>query len=313
MIAATPIFGSLSRSVPEDAVRDSNKFLEAMGLDYSVEKVPALVGEDAYRDGPEQVPSQYHLRRDSDGRIVSLHTVRKIYTPLQPSDITSIFDYLVAEGFGEYAGAWQSHGGATETIAVKMKIQAKVPGDQSDLHYYLLGRNRHTLGSIQFAGTCWRPWCQNMFARIFDAGVTFRHTTNVRNRMAFAETMYKRTVKRIEETVEVLADLHKIKVADHGGLERVVDRLLGIRPGDRISGQKESRKDDLLRRCQRPDLGIFGHSLYDVFQAVTNQTTQWRFGRGGKTTLGIVDSLLNSDRGNRELEAFKDLRKIAGI
>lgn len=313
MSTNVPVFGSLSRAVPDDAVKNSSRFLDVMGLAYNVEKVPAVIGRDAYRADPQEIPGQYHLRRDSDGAIVSLHTVREVYTPLQPSDITSIFDYLVSEGFGEYSGAWQSHGGATETIAVRLKIQARVPGDQADMHYYLLGRNRHTLGSIQFAGTCWRPWCANMFARIFDAGVSFHHTTNVRDRLQFAEKMYQRTVKRIETTVEKLTELHKVRVSDHGGLERVVERVLGINPGDRVSGQTETRKADLLSRCNRPDLGIFGNTLYDVFQGVTNQTTQWKFGRGSNSTLAIVDSLLASARGNRETAAFQVLCRIAQI
>ncbi len=322
-VKTIPLLGNLHKDVTEAESRNSEAFLAAMQLDYTVKKVPAMVGEGFGRDNPEQVPNQFHLLRDIDGmvdpdgiengRILSPHTVTDVYYPLTPRDMTGVLDYFVSEGWGHYVGAWQSHGGSHEIIAVRMNLQTPVPGDTGNMHYYLIARNRHASGSIQFSGCAYRPWCCNMFGRIFDVGMRFKHTTNVNTRLDFAGNVYKRTVKKIDAQVARLGELTKHSLAQHGGAERVIDIVLDIDRAGKVTAQQQTKSDDLLQRLNRPDLGIFGRNLYDVFQAVTNQTSTWDYGlRGDKGSLQLVDSILGS-RGDFEGKAFTQLCKLAGV
>ncbi len=304
------IFGNLSREVPADAVENSEKFLEAVGLDYEVEKTPAY-GVQNGDDVPSVVKNQHHLRR-SDGHIVSPHTVTDIYVPLQPSDLTAVLDYLVSEGFVKYDSAWLTHDGQRETIACRMDFDSPIPGDSSPMHYYLLAQNAHAAGAAKFRGFGFRPGCSNMFASLFACALAFRHTTNIRSRLEFGRRLMERITSNARSVAEKMGKLGSANLAQHGGLERVVDFVLGIRDAEKVSAQKETQRADLTARVCDPTQHTYGRTLYDVLNAVTSQNTHWTFGRGGKTPQGIMSSLLDSSRGDFEREAFKRLCTLAG-
>lgn len=259
------------------------EFLKEAGRDYGILKKPAL-----YRfpsptgDGDEiaEAEGQYHLVRSNDYKVVSEHTVTGQYDPLCLVDIGQEMQPFCDQGWATPDGVYDRDG-SVEILTLRLDAGQLDEMPDGDYLHYLCIVNPHGKGKAQGKVISWRVVCANTFARAVSASYSFAISHRVatdtqgKTRERFKDAVARwedaqNQIRKLAERIERLSAV-KISVAD---ATKLADDLLGIRAdADKLSTNKENKKDAILASFNNPKLGTYGANAWDFMNAVTYLTS----------------------------------------
>jgi hypothetical protein len=276
------------------------EFLTLANMSYTIETVPALV---LSPDGRTViVPNQFHLQRNGtggDGRIVSPHTVSGKYHATQPSEMGTILQPFVDQGFATWDAAFTLREGETEIMTIRLDdVSVPVSGDESDAEYYLVARNRHGGGgTLDCVVSRIRTVCANTERISFAAGadMKFRHDAKLSDRIETAAYVWEKANIAIREHAAKLS-----RLAIPCNVPATVDALLGLTgiPADKVGTRKANERDALIAAASNSP-GTHGATLLDIYNAATWLGTHDTGGKGGTDADARLASIIDGTRGDR--------------
>ena len=211
--AKCELVGKMPINLDEDTDKSLDKVLE-------IEKAGGFIrGKDVYHIC-ENAYATY--RTDHN---IPLGVVKSKYTPVQNKEAFTFFDSAI----GKNSAIWQTAGffGNGERIFVSAKLPDNILVNGDPVENYLVFTNSHDGSSgVKILFTPIRIVCQNTLnAAIRGASnyVTFRHTSNVHNKINIAQEILGITKVKIQETNEYYNFLNSIKVTD----DQVVNYICG--------------------------------------------------------------------------------------
>jgi len=255
------------------------------------------------------VPNQFNLIRDDDETVVSPSTVTKKYEVRIPRDLAMVVDPIVQGGLGIYDTAFTLYGGQSEVVTVRLcDIKSKPGNDSSDWTYYLVCQNYHGTGKARFKIAGNRVVCHNTVTAAFAGGadLSMVHTKSIVQKFADAPKVWTAAATAIAAHCDKLAKLDKVV-----NVPETIDELLAI--DDDATTQQKNRRDRLVAAACMPMMGTHGRTLYDIFNAVTYDTTHNAGGKAGKTMTGRMESILDGTRGDFEETMTSKLFALAGV
>ncbi len=304
-----------------EGINDLEKFIAEKGMDYALSKVPTFVPAPDGAEGVVPVPNDFHIRRLSDGRIVSPASVTKQFGVMSPSDMLPDLIPFVDEGWATPDSAFTLAGGRIEVIALRLNPEGfeQTDGNQplrvgEDFRWYLVAKNFHGGGSASASVFGERLICTNgmtalaglsscQIPRRGDTVKSFRKAfgrwegiREVINGMAKRMGLFMDTPCNVTQATEIFAE------------------LLGITgtPDEDISTQKTTLRTALMDASNMPRYGTEGVHAADVSNAVTWVGSHWTPERSKLTVDDITTGLLLGTRGKREQKVLKLLDRFAG-
>lgn len=271
----------------------------AAAMDYNVRK------EQAEHAG-KMVPNQFHLVRSDDGKIISPSTVTDRYEPYQLDDMLGILQFYIDAGYAKPGTAMVLHNGSVEVMTVQLDIK-RIDGDASDWSVYFGLRNHHGgTGSVEGIVTGVRIVCANTASAAFAKGADFRirHSRNVADRVRVAAGAWNEAKEAIARFEAHAAQLAATKIHN---IPATIDALLGITNIEDAATRTLTKRNELIAYANRPDMGTFGQSAWDIFNAVTAYNTHNAEGKGAQDDSQRIASILGGARGNFELATFDKL------
>lgn len=312
--------GNVWQYVPGDRIPTFAEFCAAGAMTYDVLK------EQAVRIGADgtviQIPNQFNLVRNDDGKVISPSTVSSKYGVMQPKKIISLLEVMVEQGYAKPANAFTLYEGQTEVFSIQLRNPAgefapeHFDGDPTSKGWnvFFTMRNPHGgTGNVEGIVTGHRLDCHNMVTAAFAAGADFkiRHTSEVEANTAFAVQTWTKAQDHLARFRAALKKLSETTVA----IPDTVEEIIGIRglPADKISKQEITRRDDIVSYSRNTSLGHFGKTALDVYHGVTAYTTHSAVGKGGATAEERTESILGGSRGRLEARAWSVLSAMAGV
>lgn len=300
-VGETPWHG-LGVKVPHDL--SPQQIMEAAGLDWSVNKVPAFA-----EIGGKQVPiGRSALVRDMDDRI--LDVVTDGWEPLQNSEAFEFFNRFVEEGDMDMDTAGSLYDGKIVWALAKTKQGFTLPGGDA-IEGYLLFTNPHKFGkSIDVRFTNTRVVCNNTLtlANSEDAKVGARVTHRVEfdaDQVARTMGLAQSNMNKYKEAAEFLS---KSKASD----EDVVEFFKRVFP---VLSSKDNSKKLLSKNAQialevletQPGADLFPGTMWNAFNAVTYMTNHVL----GRSQNGRVQSLFYGANRDLNIKALNTALEMA--
>lgn len=181
-----------------------SEMLAAAGLDWSVDKVPMMYGENN-----QVAPGHEALVRSTDGKL--LDVVGADWNPVQNATAFEFFHEFVAAGDMQMNTAGSLKGGRNVWALAKVKESFNVIGRKDRVESYLLFSNPHQYGrSIDVRFTPIRVVCSNTLA--MSLGDKAKSQVKLNHRTVFDPEMVKETLgiahakfTQYKETAQFLA------------------------------------------------------------------------------------------------------------
>lgn len=159
---------------------------------------------------------------------IPLGIVKSKYTPVQNTEAFKFFD----DAIGKNSAIWQTAGffGNGERIFVSAKLPNNILVKGDPVETYLVFTNSHDGSSgVKILFTPIRVVCQNTLnAAIKGASnyVSFRHTSNVHNKISLAQEILGISKIKAKETEEYYNFLNNIKVTDDQVVNYICSQVL---------------------------------------------------------------------------------------
>ena len=159
---------------------------------------------------------------------IPLGVVKSKYTPVQNTEAFKFFD----DAIGKNSAIWQTAGffGNGERIFVSAKLPNNILVKGDPVETYLVFTNSHDGSSgVKILFTPIRVVCQNTLnAAIRGASnyVSFRHTSNVHNKISLAQEILGISKVKAQETQEYYNFLQGIKVTDNDVVNYICGQVL---------------------------------------------------------------------------------------
>ena len=159
---------------------------------------------------------------------IPLGIVKSKYTPVQNTEAFKFFD----DAIGKNSAIWQTAGffGNGERIFVSAKLPNNILVKGDPVETYLVFTNSHDGSSgVKILFTPIRVVCQNTLnAAIKGASnyVSFRHTSNVHNKISLAQEILDISKIKAKETEEYYNFLNTIKVTDDQVVNYICNQIL---------------------------------------------------------------------------------------
>lgn len=159
---------------------------------------------------------------------IPLGIVKSKYTPVQNTEAFKFFD----DAIGKNSAIWQTAGffGNGERIFVSAKLPNNILVKGDPVETYLVFTNSHDGSSgVKILFTPIRVVCQNTLnAAIKGASnyVSFRHTSNVHNKISLAQEILGISKIKAKETEEYYNFLNTIKVTDDQVVNYICNQIL---------------------------------------------------------------------------------------
>ena len=259
----TPWHG-LGTKVPDDLT--PAQMLEAAGLDWSVEKVPAFA-----KIGGKNVPvGQSALVRSMDDKI--LDVVSDDWNPVQNSEAFDFFNEFVAAGDMEMNTAGSLRDGQIVWGLAKVKKSFELfKGDQIDS--YLLFSNFHKYGfSTDVRFTPIRVVCNNTLTLSLNSKV--ERMAKISHRQAFNPDDIKGMLGIASDKLEQYKDMAQFLGSKKAKDEDIVEYFQRIFP---VTGSNENKKKEVSKNAKlamdilhtQPGAEYAEGSWWQPFNAVT--------------------------------------------
>ena len=287
----------------------------AVGPDYGISKRPLF-----YEHGGEmrQSINLFGLFREPDGLQVSPVSVTEQYQPVEFHALGKILQQFVEAGKAIPDAAFlleDKFGRPSREVVTARLIDDNgddldaVPGDTSQTHTYMVLYNPHAGGRVKFKLIRFRVVCHNTLTAGMtggaDIGVT--HSGDVEFKI---DDAVKRFMLFREQVSEINAKLAKLATVSFP-VDKAVDAVLGIADIRDASTQLRNKRDRLIDASDNRKIGTFGKTLFDVYNAVTFDTTHFDGGKGGKNAMSRLTSQMFSQRGKVEEKTLEVLLDLA--
>lgn len=230
---------------------DSRKAIVVSGLDYSVSKSQVY-------EGGALVDGHYLIVRDdlmpgNPDRILSPATVGSRYTPVQNVELFEPFDAVIEEGEAIYTSVGVlGHG---ERLFIVAELPESYWIKEDEFKQYILATNGHTgRDSLTFFATNVRVVCQNTFnvaMRTAQNKLTYRHTTNVRERMQTAMEILGVAGRKFKEAQNLFNELVNKPVPSTKAFEEYIAACFPS-PADtdirkKVNARTQGHRNDVAR------------------------------------------------------------------
>lgn len=180
---------------------------------------------------------------------IPLGVVKSKYTPVQNKEAFSFFD----DAIGKNKAIWQTAGffGNGERIFVSAKLPSNILVKGDPVENYLVFTNSHDGSSgVKILFTPIRVICQNTLnAAIKGASnyVSFRHTSNVHNKISIAQEILGITSTMAGEVAEYYNFLSTIKVTDDDVVNYICSQVLSEEERFRLKETGHTNKELIYR------------------------------------------------------------------
>ena len=159
---------------------------------------------------------------------IPLGVVKSKYTPVQNTEAFKFFD----DAIGKNSAIWQTAGffGNGERIFVSAKLPDNILVKGDPVETYLVFTNSHDgTSGVKILFTPIRVVCQNTLNAAIKGSsnyVSFRHTSNVHNKISLAQEILGISKVKAQETQEYYNFLHTIKVTDNDVVNYICGQVL---------------------------------------------------------------------------------------
>lgn len=306
---------SIKGTVAPDIIQGVHDFLKAAGRDYFIQKVPAFDysptgAVDAAGNivpGFVEIENQFHLRRSTDFRIVSPHTVSDQYAALSLMDVADEIKPWCDQGWTTPDGVYDRNG-SLEILSMRLDAGGDL-ADEKLLHYIIFQNPHGVGGKAKGKIITWRIICANTFARAVSADFDFE----ISHRVAGGDPEEQQRImnerlqnsfaawNKAKEHIAALAkriDAQKSKAMSALEAEMLTDSLLGIAgPGEprrEISTRTENKKTAILRAFELPAAGTYGKTAFDWINAVTYVNSSPAAAEAAKSKVDPLDRLVRN-------------------
>jgi hypothetical protein len=280
---------------------------------YGITKIQAQYQFDGNTRDAE---NQFNLCRDDNGDCLSGATVTKTYKALTPNDIADDFQWFVDGGYARPFSAFTTSTGI-ETIALVLN-----PDLFQGINGYtgfILGQNKQ--GNVGAKGSLfvYRQVCSNgMMGWAKDGSFSIAHRGNVKQKF----TDHTREWARIQQTFQdmdrrmtelsgvpmTFEDFTAATDALHG--TRVEgDVVFDAKTGEAASTRKRNIREEILAATNMPNMGTYGSTAADFYNAVTYRLSHLRDGSTRSQT-AQTDSLLAGSGRAEELRSMAILDRF---
>jgi hypothetical protein len=298
-----------------EGIADLRELLAAREMNYDVFTTPSFVHpwvDKANQEDPKgwkvPVSDEFHLRRDSDGKIVSTQTVSGKYSPLSPTNLVDEMEFFVQEGLATPEAAFTIKDGTYEYVALRIadketKVLESQTGERYDL--YLVGENIHGNGAARASLFGERVNGRSgMIAFGRSGGFKVIHRGN-------AVDTYKKGMERWSQLQQVIAGMADMLVKmmrtpiTFAEAQQIFWKVLRVKPGEEPSGYKRNLHAEFMSAFHMPRYGTSGANAMDVYNAVTFVNTHYTAARSKLTAEDITEQILAGSRGKRELRVLE--------
>lgn len=291
-------------------------FLEACGMNYSVEKTPAL---QTLTDGStREVKGQFHLVRSTDEAVISPKTVSKKYVPMNPRQMILPIAPLIAEGWVTPTNGYALSDGSHELLSFKidggmLENKGTVVGEEWD-HYFQL---HNFQGAGSFFGTlyCKRLACVNGAVRVVQKskGFRLRHMGDIQANYETAMATWKEIKDEIKKLSERMTVWNSAMVTPKEALAIFNDiyEVTDVLPAD-IAARTANELAFAVAEFSNPHRGTYGRSLYDIYNAITATNTHYAPRNSRETETKALSSLFNPGGSRNKLEG-RTVSILAGL
>lgn len=240
------------------------------GLDWTVSKLQHLspvTGEPV---------NSFGIYRDDTAAF--LGQVGHTYTPVQNIEQFQFVDALLENIDGSHYVSAGSLSGGEKVFCVAQvgSFDIAAPGDAHKA-YLVFSDYKNSKGSCRAQLSLLRQVCANgMHTSVADSALTFRHTTNIKTRMAAASKsigMINRTFDALRDKLETLS---KREITSRRTVENILDRLFPETPAEREGRANYTRRETqalVAELFAENDGDMFpsqSKTPYALFNAVTN-------------------------------------------
>ncbi len=258
----------------------SADFLEAAGLDWKVELVPASGAKrlPPTKTHPGERWTRYQIQRpplDNEQMPVAFGMVGDRYVPLQNTEAFAFFDPLLEQGWASLETAGALHDGQVVWVQVRLRDNIEVrPGDQ--IERYLLLRNRHDgEGAVSIRFSPVRVVCKNTLTF---AERSQRAFASIRHSRRMGERLMEVQVDAIKAEVEAFTERTKLvfqamaeqNLAPADQL-KLLDKLCG-KPPKAPSPEKPTRREMAEKRLaaqKNDDPSAGSETAWGLYNAIT--------------------------------------------
>ncbi len=206
-VGETPWHG-LGRQVAHNV--SAQVMLKEAGLDWHVQKIPAIGARIVSRPGQRSVHDRYFLQRDAldDEKIGPvLGVVSDGYEVLQNDEAFEFFEPLLRTGTCRFEAAGALGNGERVWVQVRMDDPIRVTARDEVDRFFLLSNSHDGRGALSLRFTPVRVVCQNtlnLATRGGDSVVTIRHSRHMRDRLTAAQV--DTLLRLIGETFHLAAE-----------------------------------------------------------------------------------------------------------
>ena len=254
--------------------------LNETGTDWHVDKQPVYLG-----DG-RQVPNNWAIIRDMDGKILSTQTVSDQFAPLQNDELSEIADGLISEGAKPYRGG-SYHGGANIWYEFDLS-DTNILGDPHK-HSLIILNSHIGKGSVMIMDTLMRIVCSNQMnvaMKGTDRKWAIVHKGNMQLKMTEAQRAIMNANTYLEAYKATAEDLQR-KSLTAGDVRALTEVLLPYGKDAKdthisLVNERRARLTDLY--YNKEDLKDFGSTAYRFLSAVADYTSHPVLKRHTKTS-----------------------------
>ena len=313
-----------------------DEIMEESGLNYKVEKVPAFdVGNiDAlnraimYNDEDglieaaniREIPNQFSVRRTDNGKsILTNRTVTERYGICQNEDFFRIPLKMAEEGQLIIETAGEIGGGKkvfmvcrfTDMMDQDFRFSPDTPEDLVLPRISFFGSHDGT-STLKVKLIAFRMWCSNMFSALSRGDgrhINIKHTGNVTERLVGSQHLLLGMREEWIERSKVFRRMVQRPLSGEEALN-VVRYVVQDKKNDRekslddASTRTQNRVTKLFELYRENDLGNFGNTAWDMYNAITAFNTHERTIRENHSRF---DNLLNGSGADYEARGMKML------
>lgn len=260
----------------------SAAMLARLNLAWTVSEHPAA----AIVDGQSlPVPGYKTLRRDDNGDFLSI--VGEGYGVVQNSEAFESIDSIVADGGGEYVGAWVFNGGRQVCLRMKLSTGGEVVSGDALIPTLVL-RTGHGQrgGSVSGSLQVMRKVCLNGLTVREDLGIfTVRHTRNARGRVRISQGDVRKVFAAAADRIETFKAMAKV-VMSAAEMRQWIEGVIPF-PSLKDDGSERARARANVDRMHREIMGLVETgmgadipgvrgTLWGVYNAVTEHVDHVR-------------------------------------
>lgn len=282
------MYVGIDGDVSDNIITNIPDFLRAAKRDYGILRVPALV-DDPFGGVDEngnvcpairEVNNQFHLARNSDGCVVSPHTVTGSYAPMTLMDVAEEVNPWCEAGWCVPDAVYSGKNESLEILTLRLEDIMPLSNGEQWSHHIVFRLPHGAGGKVRGTIMSFREVCSNTFGSM-SSGVEFVITHRISAKMTEEErrgimTERARQAAAALETTKRYIRSFGERVQEwistplsYAQTEKLTDTLLDIQDVEKAKPRRKNVREAILNAFSMPQFGTHGQNLYDWLNAVT--------------------------------------------